>query len=293
MGAVMRVGTEEHKVLFCNEYLKSFEAFEPEDLPWPELDERSLARLRAIPIWTMALEVEISAGKMLYGFARTEPDPLVRKALELQAYEEERHGRLISYMIQRYNLTAAPKNGDESPTRDAFVNFGYTECVDSFAGFGIFKMACDARILPESLTSIFTHVLTEEARHIVFFVNWIAWDRCRRGYGSPLVSWLPALLGYASAIVRRVQAGSDLAPGAPADGSNLNLFSDVMDGLTPAKFLLTCIRENDRYMRDMDPRLLRPRVIPAVARFAVAVIEFIERLRAFLATPAKPVPAPE
>jgi hypothetical protein len=286
----MRVGTEEHKLLFCNEYLKSFTPFEPGELPWPELDETSIARLRAIPVWTMALEVEQSAGKMLYGFARKEPDPLVRKALELQAYEEERHGRVLSYMIERYGLNAQPKEVVEAPTRDAFVGFGYSECVDSFAGFGIFKLACDARILPESLTSIFTHVLAEEARHIVFFINWIAWDRCRRGYGAPLVEWLPALLGYAGAIVRRVQGGAQMAAGNEPVPGDLNLFSDVMDGLTPAKFLLTCVTENDRYMREMDPRLLRPRVIPAVARFALAVIEFVERLRAFL-QPPQPAPA--
>jgi hypothetical protein len=286
----MRVGTEEHKLLFCNDFMKSYVPFEPENLPWPELDEASLARLRAVPIWTMALEVELSAGQMLYGFAATEPDPLVRKALELQAYEEDRHGRLLTYMIQRYGLTASPSKPKDPPTREAFVDFGYSECVDSFAGFGIFKLACDAKILPESLTSIFSHVLVEEARHIVFFINWIAWDRTRRGYGAPLVQWLPALLGYASAIVRRVQGGAAMASGGeqPADG-NLNLFGDVMEGLTPAKFILTCINENERYMRDMDPRLLRPRVIPAVAAFALAVIEFIEKVREWLAGP----PAPE
>jgi hypothetical protein len=284
----MRVGTEEHKILFCNDFISSFAAFEPETLPWPELDEVSLARLRAIPIWTMALEVELSAGSMLYGFAATEPDPLVRKALEMQAFEEDRHGRLLQYMIQRYGLVATPGTAKEPPTREAFIAFGYTECVDSFAGFGIFKLACDSRILPDSLTSIFSRILVEEARHIVFFINWIAWDRYRRGYGADLVQWLPALLGYATAIVRRVKGSGDFTSGT---GDNLNLFSDVMEGLTPAKFILTCLAENERYMLDRDPRLLRPRVIPAIARFALAVIELIETLRDFLAGPQTQAPA--
>lgn len=45
----MYIGSNEHKELFC--------------------------RLRAIPIWTMALEVEIGAGDMLAGFAKTVSDP--------------------------------------------------------------------------------------------------------------------------------------------------------------------------------------------------------------------------
>ena len=73
------------------------------------------------------------------------------------------------------------------------MNFGYDECVDSFAGFGIFRLARDARILPEALTSLFTRVLVEEARHIVFFVNWIAWDRTRRGLRGPAMQAIPAL----------------------------------------------------------------------------------------------------
>ena len=35
------------------------------DIPWPVLDDVSIARLRAIPVWSMALETEISAGSML------------------------------------------------------------------------------------------------------------------------------------------------------------------------------------------------------------------------------------
>jgi hypothetical protein len=291
MDPAMRVGSEEHKQLFCNQFIGSFKPFEPTELPWPELDEMALARLRAIPVWTMALEVEQSAGKMLYGFAQTEPDPLVRKALELQAFEEDRHGRLLSTMIERYGLKATPDGHVDPPTRAAFVDFGYNECVDSFAGFGIFKLACDARILPEALTSLFARVLVEEARHIVFFINWIAYDRVRRGYGSPMVAWIPTMLAYASAIIRRVKEGTAMGGGDDADKSGnetIDLFGDVMEGLTPAKFVLTCIQENERYMQEFDPRLLRPRVIPAIARFALAVIEFIEKIRALLSPSQAP-----
>ncbi|HEY1429502.1 MAG TPA: hypothetical protein VGF18_08005, partial [Candidatus Tumulicola sp.] len=74
----MQIGSEEHKRLFCDAFIGSHNAYEPKEMAWPQLDDVSLARLRAIPIWTMALDIEVSAGKMLAGYSKTENDPLVR-----------------------------------------------------------------------------------------------------------------------------------------------------------------------------------------------------------------------
>jgi len=267
--------------------MESHRAYDPEEWPWPQLDDLSLARLRAIPIWTLALEVELGAGEMLAKYAKTESDPLVRQALELQGYEEDRHGRILKCLIDRYGLRVTPNVPKQVPTRGAFVDFGYNECVDSFAGFGIFRLARDARILPEALTSLFTRLLVEEARHIVFFVNWIAWDRTRRGIPGPILQFFPTLWCYGSAIVRRVKAGGAMSGGEPEEGKPeegkpvpLDLFGDILKDLTAASFIRACIDENDRYMASFDPRLMRPRVIPALAKFALTVVEAIDRIRA-------------
>ncbi len=281
----MQIGSEEHKQLFCRSFIETHRPYEPRDMPWPALDDVSLARLRAIPVWSMALSIEVNAGAMLEGFAKTEPDALVRQAIELQGYEEARHGRILAEMVSRYGLKAETSVSNEKPTRGAFVNFGYDECVDSFAGFGIFRLACDARILPDSLTSLFLRVMEEEARHIVFFVNWIAWDRDRAGCRGPAIQAVPTLLEYFRAITRRAKSGSEMAAGGSSSSSSttdgkINLFDDVLKGLTPTKFLRACIDENERYMRAFDARLLRPRFIPALARAALFVLEIVERLRA-------------
>jgi hypothetical protein len=162
------------------------------------------------------------------------------------------------------------------------VHFGYDECVDSFAGFGIFKLARESRVLPDSLTSLFARVLEEEARHIMFFVNWIAWDRARSGLSAPYMQLIPALVSYVQAIVRRVQGGQQMAAGDGVTEIGPNLFADVLRDLTPAKFLRACISENDRYMRAFDRRLLRPRVIPSLGRAALVVLELIDAVRAVI-----------
>lgn len=289
----MQIGSEEHKELFCRSFIDSHKVYDPEEWPWPQLDDVSLARLRSIPIWTMALEIEMGAGTMLAGFAKSERDPLVRQALELQGYEEDRHGRILRCMVDRYGLHVTPEVPKLEPTRQAFVDFGYNECVDSFAGFGIFKLARDARILPDTLTSLFVRLLVEEARHIVFFVNWVSWDRYRSGLRGPIMQGLPALANYGSAIWRRVKEGAGMSGGenASKEESTIDLFGEVLNDLTPAKFVRACVEENDRYMSAFDPRLLRPRVIPSLAKFALAILEAIERIQTFFRKDAPPSPS--
>ncbi len=269
--------------------MESHESYDPAAWAWPQLDDLSLARLRAVPIWTLALEVELGAGEMLGKFAAKEPDPLVREALELQGFEEDRHGRILSCMIERYGLIVKPDVPKQNPTRGAFIDFGYNECVDSVAGFGIFRLACDARVFPVALTSLFQRVIEEEARHIVFFVNWIAWDRTRRGLRGPILQAIPVLYSYAAAIGRRIKGGARLQSDQTEE-QPLDLFADVVNGLTLAKFLRACIGENDRYMAAFDPRLIRPRLIPALIRVALAIVEAIDFLQAAFSKSARQSP---
>ncbi|MBV8198552.1 MAG: hypothetical protein JO263_10480 [Candidatus Eremiobacteraeota bacterium] len=85
----MQIGSNEHKELFCRSFVNTHEPHDPRDWPWPELDALSLARLRALPIWTL--------------------DAVVREALELQGYEEDRHGRILQCMIDLASLSAVTR----------------------------------------------------------------------------------------------------------------------------------------------------------------------------------------
>ena len=264
----MRIGSEEHKELFCRSFLSSHLEYDPPELPWPHLTEAELARLRAIPVWTMALQTELNAGVMVNGFAESQPDWLIRQAIRLQGYEEDRHARMIGYLSQRYGLDAQPTEPTLRPERRAFIDFGYAECVDSFLGFGVFRLAREIEFLPDALISLFARVMIEEARHIVFFVNWIAYERARRGYGAPLLQALPTAIGYVRALAKnvgRAKAVDQKEMGFAAAGE---VFGDV----TLPSFLRTCLEANESYMAAFDPRLLRPQVIPHIARFALLLM---------------------
>ncbi|MBV8425411.1 MAG: ferritin-like domain-containing protein [Candidatus Eremiobacteraeota bacterium] len=257
------IGSEAHKQLFCRTFMESHERFEPTELPWPALDERSLKRLRSLPFWEMALQAETNAGAMVTGFGATIVDPTIREAVELQGFEEGRHGRLIATMVERYGLGAVAGPPQLEPTERAFIHFGYSECLDSFVGFGLFRIAQELEFLPDALCSLFTRVLWEEARHIVFFVNWIAYERVQRGYGNPLMQAIATAIGYVRAVIERIVSGR-----AITEKNAENRSAEPLDlpSISLLQFLHAAIHENDRFMARFDERLLRPRVMPALAR---------------------------
>src|SRR6201993_1767258 len=203
----MKIGSDEHKQRFCRDFIASHCPFDPATLSWPDLDELSLGRLRAIPFWEEVLYTERRAGAIVDAYAQRIADPLVRDAVALQGFEEARHAELLREMIRRYRIAA-----DERPLEDplspdlrrAFADFGYCDCLDSFLGFGVFKIARRSAFLPEPLFEIFDMLMREETRHIVFFVNWMAWQQAARGRVAGWLRGANALRYYCRAIGRLV-----------------------------------------------------------------------------------------
>jgi len=274
----MRIGSQEHKELFCRSFIETHNVYEPIDLAWPDLDERSLARLRTVPFWSIALQTEQNAGLMLTSFASTVSDPLIREAIALQGYEEARHARMIGTLVERYGLDVELEEFSPKPTRGAFIDFGYKECIDSFIGFGAFRLAREARFLPDNLIQLFTRVLSEEARHIVFFVNWVAYDRAQRGLRPFFVQAPSVVLGYFLSFLGHFQLAGGVKRGI-AKQASLRPNEEVFGEVSVTKFLEACLKENEDDMSVFDPRLLRPRLVPGVASFALAVAKTAGRLR--------------
>ena len=183
----MKLGSYEHKALFCRSFIDSHLSYEPERLPWPQLDDNALSRLKAIPFWQEALDTERRAGAMVAAFVETVDDPLIKQAIALQGQEESRHARLIQTLINRYDIDMPARPPVELPPdiSQAFADFGCGECLDSFFAFGLFGLAREANFFPDDLFTIFDPILDEEARHIVFFVNWFTYEQIKKGQGLP------------------------------------------------------------------------------------------------------------
>lgn len=265
----LRIGSEEHKRAFCESFIDTHRPFAVEDIAWPALDEASLARLRGLPFWREAVSTEALTARKVSAYAELESDPVLREAIALQGYEEARHAAILARLIQTYRLPVGPAEKVPLPTRIPweFVRTGYGECFDSFFAFGLFEIAKRAGLFPAPLIDVFEPVIQEEARHILFFVNWVAYRRAR------MPVWRkPAFAARCSAaLLLQIWGRVRTAMGMGDEGFTFNERDTVTGDLSLASFLRLCVQEHDRRMSLYDPRLLRPRLIPSVARTAQKV----------------------
>ncbi|MFI4987187.1 MAG: hypothetical protein ACHQF3_07085 [Alphaproteobacteria bacterium] len=288
----MKIGSEAHKELFCSQFKATHRPFEPAELPWPELDESEVGRLRAVPFWQEVFQTERRAGAIVEAFAKTIDDPLLREAIDLQGYEEERHARLIRFMIDRYGLAASEKPLETLPDDivTAFIDFGYGECLDAFLGFGVFKIARQSHFLPDAMFSLFDVLMYEETRHIVFFVNWMAYNQVQRGLGAPPLRALTALRYYARALGRLI---GTVRRGTESDGENFSATqADVfLSDFSVKRLVGECVAENGRRMSEFDAGLLQPRLLPVLGRLAFSAMSITGRRGAKPPVPEDSAPA--
>jgi hypothetical protein len=202
--------------------------------------------------------------------ADVETDPLLREAVALQAYEEERHAQLLENMLRHYRIPF-PDDEAEVP-RDpewGFLRMGYGECFDSFFAFGLFRIASDTGFFAPPLVKVFDGVMEEEARHILFFSNWAA----HRGHRLPLVQrpWflVRRLAGVAFQAVGRVRTALQLRETEAPDDFTMQVPEEIGADVSIVGLAQTCMRENDRRLAPYDRRLLRPKIVPTLVGLAL------------------------
>jgi len=272
--APVRRGRQEHKGLFCRTLLATFNPYKPAVLDWPELDAETRARLVSLPIWDIAVQTEGRARLNVASYAAITRDPLLREAIELNAFEEGRHKSVLSNLVQAYGIALAPEPEYLTP-RDpewAFLLTGYSECIDSFFAFGLFESARRSGFFPPELVSTFEPVMQEEARHILFFVNWAAWHRRTMPWWRRPWFELKVLGIWIVLLWERMRIARNVEHGVQDNNFTLSGAQSVSAGISVPDLLGLCLTENDRRMSAYDERLVRPAAVPAMARLARRLI---------------------
>jgi hypothetical protein len=263
----IRFGSDAHKILFCRTLLDTFDPYKPAVIDWPKLDSEVRDRLVSLPIWDIAVQTEGRARLNVASYAAITSDPLLRKAIELNAFEEGRHKHVLSNLVTAYGIALAPEpqyvvQGDPEW---AFMVTGYSECIDSFFAFGLFESAKRSGYFPEALVDTFEPVIQEEARHILFFVNWAAWYRRTMPLWRRPLFELKVLAVWLFLIWERIGIARDVGSGVQDNNFTMTGAKSLESDIGVAELIDICLAENKRRMSRYDQRLLRPWAVPALA----------------------------
>ena len=272
-------GSEAHKTAFCRMLLDTHNPYKPSIIDWPVLDPEARERLVKLPIWDIAVQTEGKARLRVLSYAETIEDALLRQAIELDGFEEGRHKEVLSNLVEAYGirLTAEPEYLRPRDPEWAFLVTGFSECIDSFFAFGLFALAKRSGFFPSALVDTFEPVMQEEGRHILFFVNWVAWHKRNLPSWRRPIFWSKVLAVWGFLIweriglARGVGGAGDEESGAVLQDNNFTLTGSKAVGavdLSVTALIDVCLEENDRRLSGYDARLLRPNVVPRLMRFA-------------------------
>jgi len=267
----IRFGSDEHKRLFCKTLLDTFDPYRPAVLDWPELEPDTKARITGLPIWDIAVQTENRAGLNVCTYAEGIADPLLKKAIELNGFEERRHRHVLSNLVEAYSITLAPEPIYLKPKDPewAFMVTGYSECIDSFFAFGLFASAKATGFFPPELVDTFEPVVKEEGRHILFFVNWVAWHRRNMPWWRRPYFELKVVAVWIFLIYERLGIAKDVSNGQQDNNFTINGASQLGADINVGELIAICVSENDRRLGVYDQRLKRPRFVPFLARLAL------------------------
>src|ERR1700722_6359875 len=268
----IEIGSAQHKLMFCEMLLSTHNPYKPAVIDWPTLAPSVLKRVTSLPIWDIAVQTEGRASIRVSTYAASVDDPLLREAITMNGDEEARHKVVLSKLVQAYGIEIAPEPPYPAPedALRAWMLTGYSECIDSFFAFGLFEAARQSGFFPEELVETFEPVIQEEARHILFFANWVAWYRRRLPWYRRPGFFLKTCGVWASLIRDRISLARGFDAGGHAQDMNFpaNVGDSVGGGVSAKALIELCLAENERRMGGYDIRLLRPTTMPWIARFA-------------------------
>jgi hypothetical protein len=277
-GPAFEVGSAEHRLGLARFFLDSYVDYEPETIRWPTLGEAERSRLAGLPFWQEAVCTEARTSGKVMAAAQLESDADLRKAIELQGFEEKRHARLLAALTAHYRIPIqTPPLHEPRSLENEFLLAGFGECFDSFFAFGLIAIANDSGYFTPELVQIFEPVVQEEARHILFFVNWVSYRRSQLPWWKRPIFRLRCGWLILKQVASRVKTAQTLGGGDPdgassSDNFTMSAHQDLGSNLTLHGLLGRCLAENERRMARYDARLLRPRLVPTLARLFYRIL---------------------
>lgn len=269
----LHIGSSDHLHETCRMFRETFNPYRPAVIEWPKLSPDMLQRLTSLPIWDIAVHTEGRARLRFASYAATLQMPELRDAVMLNAWEENRHKEVLSHLVKAYGISLGPETAYRVP-RDPewmYLVTGYSECIDSFFAFGLFELARRSGFFPAELVETFEPVIQEECRHILLFANLVAWQRASLPWWRRIAFEGRVMAAWVYIAWERLVLARSMKTNGMGTGQDSNFTATTAHAVAPIEIglrdlMVLCLEENDRRFAEYDARLVRPRMVPVLAR---------------------------
>jgi hypothetical protein len=264
----MKPGTNDHRKRVCRTFLESHNPWNAEQFSWPLLDITSQECLRYIPGWTDLFQKKQQLSRVVAAYATTANNALIRDAMALLGQEYQRQTSVLKKFIAAYDIprtATTTRSANPEPETD-FIQGMQRECLDSFWRFGWFGLVQHHHALPTELLDPFDRLLQEEARQLIFFVDWLSYYRARQRKRNVDLGGLPMLWRDRNKILKFISAfglKEDVAPSP---------LSPFLEKSTAEEFLNLCLSENQRRMAGVEAAVPQPKLGVATAQVLREVV---------------------
>ena len=100
----IRIGSDEHKALFCRVFVETHDPFKPEEIAWPELDAEALSRLKHSPSGTKPRAPKRPRRSGSRRWATPSPIRSWRRRSAFRATRRARHADVIRRLMNQYGI---------------------------------------------------------------------------------------------------------------------------------------------------------------------------------------------
>jgi hypothetical protein len=113
--------------------------------------------------------------------------------------------------------------------------------------------------------------MREEGRHILFFVNWVAWWRRNMPWWRRPYFELKVWAVWVFLFWERLDMAKGMGENSKAQENNFTLNGSKELGVEVSfpELAAICLSENDRRLAPYDPRLIRPKFVPGMIRLVL------------------------
>lgn len=241
----------------------------------PSLDDSTRKKLAELNIWAEVYDQHQQAGWVAQSYSQVVKGSLLQRAIAQIAENELALAQSLKTLCKENRLgTINVGNHDSVPASEvAFRKSCHRSNLSLFLASGLYELASQDGYLQPDLLNLWNEVLNIQACHVLFFMNWLAFEAQVKQKPDYELSGLGSLWTHKKqwlAIFNKLNR-SEYDDNLPRDPKQIDYF---LGKENYSSFLDACERNYRDRFESLDSRLLRPRILLNTSAFFQTILGF-------------------